>query len=71
MKYINHSGLGIILFPKSLSHKRIADILGGNITSAGFVALDCKSIDCYGGSESLHINYDPFDTKLLRIMAEL
>ena len=70
MKYI-HTDLGIILFPAFISHKNMADHFEGKVSSAGFVALDCESINCYGKSESLKLHSDPLDTKSLRIMAEL
>ena len=70
MKYI-HTDLGIILFPAFTSHKDMAKHFKNKVYSAGFVSFDYESIDCWGKSESLNLQSDPLDTKLLRIMAEL
>ena len=70
MKYIR-TNLGIVLFPAFISHKEMAEHFEDKVYSAGFVALNCESLDCYGKSESLKLHSDPFDTKLLRITAEI
>ena len=70
MKYIR-TNLGIILFPAFISHAEMAEHFEDKVYSAGFVTLDCESLNCYGESGSLKLHSDPFDTKLLRITAEI
>ena len=70
MKYIR-TNLGIILFPAFISHSEMAEHFEDKVYSAGFATLDCESLNCHGKSESLKLHSDPFDTKLLRITAEI
>lgn len=64
MKYVNHEDLGIVIFPNVTSHAKMARMLGGRITSAGFV--DMGTGECFGRSETLNLNSDEKDTRLLR-----
>lgn len=71
MKYIRHSTIGFILWPKSalLRHSEMAKAIkerrGGEILSAGFCILaDVKTL-CFGESTSLDVKSLPDDGELL------
>lgn len=69
MKYVNHEDLGIIIFPPSVTHKQIAEMLGGRILSAGFV--DMAPCNCFGESVSLGIAANTNDIALLKAFSSL
>jgi hypothetical protein len=76
-KYIRHSKLGFILWPKEddLWHMHVGQMLLkqtlGTIVSAGFVTFEREGPVCHGRSESLRIQSLPEDTALLRKQMEV
>ena len=70
-KYVRHSELGFILFPKmeALWHSHVGRFLlqkGGTLVSAGFVSFRDNGLPkCYGYSESLDLHSKEEDTALL------
>lgn len=66
-KYVRHSVLGFIIWPKSddLWHSHIGNQskrCGGEIISAGFASFADGSVSCYGRSESLDVDSKPEDS---------
>lgn len=76
LKYINHSLLGIIIWPgmTDLFHSKMADacnrVKQGKILSAGFVKIREGQAICYGKSESLQISSLPGDSALVQQMLD-
>lgn len=67
MKYIKFKEVGFVLFERHISHCRLADKVGADVESAGFVEMDeLNPPMCYGESTTLNVKSDPKDTELLR-----
>jgi hypothetical protein len=68
VKYIVFDTVNIVTFPPHISHDKMRDRFPDmRPTSAGFVGKDNGKLVCYGRSESLGLESDPFDTRLLEV----
>lgn len=70
LKYVRHSSLGFVLWPRSddLWHAHIGQTLGrvrGTIVSAGFATVAGGVAHCWGESESLKIKSQKGDSEAL------
>jgi hypothetical protein len=67
MKYVKCRYRGIFLFSPKIRHEQMRDWLGGEIVSAGLVALGPDGLPmCSGHSSTLGISADERDTEILR-----
>jgi hypothetical protein len=68
VKYIVFDTVEIITFQPHIGHDKMAfRFPDKKPTSAGFVGWDNGKLVCYGRSESLGLESDPFDTRLLEV----
>ncbi len=75
-KYVRHSNLGFILWPKTdaLWHEHMGRLLTrvpGKIMSAGFADVQGGTARCFGRSESLDMDSDPSDSVALALQLGL
>jgi hypothetical protein len=69
-KYIyidtHEAGPDFFIFPNWYDHKRVAEFVGGEVLSAGFVCFNVPKPFCHGKSTSLNVGATEFATKYLR-----
>lgn len=65
MKYIRCKHRGIFLFPLNIRHDKMAEWMGGEIISAGFIKFQDGDWRCLGESMTLRLKALPEDTDLL------
>jgi len=59
----------IIIFPRHERHSDVAERMGGEVVSAGFMSIAGEHVDCFGESESLKLGSRPAKDEQLARMA--
>lgn len=69
MKYIRFKHRGFVVFDEAQSHKELAEMIGDDVVSAGFVrsvtGMPEGAIVCCGESDTLHRSAGGADTAAL------